>query len=216
MESSEDFSQKDTTEQALREIPNYNQGPMIKLQDIPPEDMSQALKDFSEGSEGLEICLRTMWNNNLETIACCAGNENSFERAYILMDEGVDIFSFLSEELLSDDMVSIISKDNRQSISFGGRVQEKEEYFKTLAEDIISGKKDNEHLLQDKVGKPLSEDWIKKGMVYTMLNNAIPKVGLIQRKKLEDLCKALNDGTVEEQDRIMPECYKELTSIVQN
>lgn len=215
MESSEDFSQNNV-EQALRETPNYNQGPMIKLQDIPSENMSQALKDFSEGSEGLEICLRTMWNNNLETIACCAGNENSFERAYILMDKGVDIFSFLSEELLTNDMVSITSKDSRQSISFGGRVQEKEEYFKTLAEDIISGKKDNEHLLQDKVGKPLSEDWTKKGMVYTMLNNAIPKVGPIQRKKLEDLCKALNDGTVEEQDRIMPECYKELASIVQN
>lgn len=114
---------------------------MIKLDDIPKDEIFQALNDFSESSEGLKRCLSVMWKNNLRTIACCAGDEDSFDEAYIMMDENIDMFSYLSDELLFSDMVEISFKNNSQVIAFIGPSSYKEKLFNILANDIMSGKK---------------------------------------------------------------------------
>ena len=91
----------------------YNHVAPIDLDTIPKEELEQALMEFAEGSLGLEKCLREMWKNGLKTIACCAGNNNPYEIAYIAMAEGVDIFSYLSSNLLSNDMVALESENNQ-------------------------------------------------------------------------------------------------------
>ena len=62
----------------------YNHVAPIDLDTIPGEEKEQALKEFAEGSIGLENCLRNMWANNLKTHACCAGEENVI---YFLCEE---------------------------------------------------------------------------------------------------------------------------------
>ena len=193
---------------------NYNLGPMIKLEDIPKEDYEKALDDFSEGVIGLRNCLIIMWKHNLKTIACTPGKENSFKEAYILMDTNVDIFSYLSEDILLSDMVSIsCNKDNRQAIHFVGTDENKEYYFNTITRDILTGKKDNARLVQEKLGKPINQDWQVHGIVYGMLKDLIPNVGPVKRLRLFCLCRKLNEGTMEEQKAIINDCYKELANI---
>ena len=189
----------------------YNQGPIINLDDIPSDEINQALNDFSEGSPGLKKCLSIMWKNKLKTLACCAGNKNSFEEAYILMEEDIDFFSYLSDELLLSNMVSIFcDQKNRQSIVFIGPEIYKEKYFNILANDILSGVKHNMKTLNDKIGKPLPQEWKVHGIVYQMMRDIIPTVGPIKRMKIMSLCKLLNKSTLEQQKTIIQECYKEL------
>ena len=194
----------------------YNNGPIIKLDDIPQEDIIQALNDFSEGSTGLKRCLSVMWKNNLKTLACCAGNEDSFEEAYILMNENVDLFSYLSDRLLLNDMVSIsCDKYNRQSISFIGPSTYKEHFFAILADDILSGKKQNVQNIRNKINKPIPQDWKIHGIVYQMMKSMIPTVGPIKRIRLLSLCRQLNESTLEQQKKIIQKCYNELAQVQQ-
>ena len=200
-----------------KEISKYNQGPIIKLDDIPKDELGQALNDFAEGSLGLKKCLSVMWKNDLKTLACCAGNENSFEEAYILMDENNDVFSYLSDEILLSDMVSISCDErNRQLIVFVGPTIYKEQYFNILANDILSGIKHNKQNLKNKIGKPLPQEWKVHGIVYQMMQDLIPKVGSIKKMKIMSLCKRLNEGTLPQQKTIIQECYRELALAQQN
>ena len=192
----------------------YNSGPMIDLNSIPSEEKERALDEFSEGSQGLRFCLSMMWDKGLKTAACCSGHESSFHEAYILMDNGVDIYSYLSGELLSSDMVSIsLNRDNNEAIHFVGTQKDKEHFFFLLAKDIATGKKQNAQQVRDKLGRPINQEWLVHGIVYNMLRDNLSKVGPIKRIKLASLCKQLNGGSMEQQRRIMDSCYKELASL---
>ena len=192
----------------------YNNGPMVKLDSIPRNEIDKALDEFSEGSEGLRFCLSIMWSNGLRTAACCSGHESSFQEAYILMDDNVDIYSYLSDELLTSDMVSIsLNKDNNQAIHFVGTRKNKEHFFFTLAKDIATGKKQNANLVRNKIGRPINQEWLVHGFVYSMLRDNLQKVGPIKRIKLATLCKQLNEGSMEQQRRVIGDCYKELASV---
>lgn len=189
----------------------YNSGPMFNLDDIPKEDLNRALNEFSDGSPGLKKCLTTMWNNNLKTLACKPGNNDGFDEAYILMEENIDLFSYLSDELLLNDMVAIFHDEyNRQSIRFIGPIIYKERFFNILSRDIITGKKHNEQNLKEKINKPIPQEWRVHGLVFQMLKDLIPTVGPIKRIKLQLLCNQLNEGTIIDQRRIIQTCYREL------
>jgi len=154
----------------------YNHVAPIDLDTIPKEELEQALMEFAEGSLGLEKCLREMWKNGLKTIACCAGNNDPYEIAYIAMAEGVDIFSYLSSNLLSNDMVALESENN-QVIRFAGFEENKEKLMFMLAEDISTGKKNNMKQVKEKMGKPINLEWQKEANIYYMR-----KAGLTEEK----------------------------------
>ena len=101
----------------------YNHVAPIEFDSIPDSEKEQALKEFAEGSLGLETCLRTMWDNGLKTHACCSGNDSEYDIGYICMEKGSDVFSYLSEELLSNDMI-FLENEHHQMISFGGSTEE--------------------------------------------------------------------------------------------
>ena len=65
----------------------YNKIYPISLSDIPESEKELALSEFSEGLEELRLCLKVLWDNKLETKACCAGNHNDESHAYIAMAE---------------------------------------------------------------------------------------------------------------------------------
>ena len=133
-----------------KKIGKYNFGEPIKLDLIPIEECEEALHDFSNGSNGMEKCLRTMWMNGLKTHSCYPGNDNVFDIGYIVMTEGEDIFCYLSEEFLNDDSVRINIEDNRQVIKFAcnhgentpfdiGHIvmEENEDVFSYLSKEFI-------------------------------------------------------------------------------
>lgn len=143
-------------------IGKYNYGENIDLDTIPIEDTEQALKDFSEGSRGLEICLREMWMRGLKTYSSSSGKNNVFDIGYIIMEEYEDIFSYLSEGFLNDDRVRIDLIDNMQRIRFAGNDGEKEGAMLFLARDIQSGKKKNKDIVLEKIGEPFPDFWVRK------------------------------------------------------
>ena len=66
---------------------SYNNGSIIE--DIFSADsieLSQMAKDFAEGSEELESVLLYLWQNKIETIACCAGHEKNHNCPYVFFN----------------------------------------------------------------------------------------------------------------------------------
>ena len=100
-------------EEAYKQTKYSYRGP-INLDTISCDDYELALMEFAEGSLNLENCLRLMWQMNLKTHACCAGNHHPYDVAYIAMEKGIDIFCFLSTTLLNEDMVQLDSINNMQ------------------------------------------------------------------------------------------------------
>lgn len=138
-----------------------NRGP-IKLDLIPIEDCEQALEEFSEGSNGLCKCLRAMWQRGLKTYASYANVEEQYDIAYITMEEGINLFSFLSPKLLDDEMVQIDYEGERQIIRFAGNKPRIEGALLALARDIQNGKKKNIQEVKEKLGKPFPEEWLNE------------------------------------------------------
>lgn len=182
----------------------YNRIVPIKLEKIPVNELLQALQEFSEGSKGLEECLRVMWNNNLKTHACCAGHDD-LDLAYIAMRENTDLFQYLSEELLQNDMISIENSYGRQVTRFLGSKEEKEALFFKLAGDIKSGKKNNEHIIDNKIGKNLDNK------ILAMYKNK-PIEELID-ERWKEINYILDHGTDEEIDEIWDEYVSRVEEI---
>ena len=195
----------------------YNHVAPIDLDTIPDHEKEQALKEFAEGSVGLENCLRVMWANNLKTHACCAGEQDDYDVAYIAMADGIDVFSFLSEELLSSDMIALEFEEdqNRQTLRFGGTKEFKDKLMQKVADDILRGKKQNDHLVQNKIGKGLNSEWLKEGRFYYMRKLGMSEEEIRYRERDLELNRILLTGTQEEVDAIMPEFLERLTLINQ-
>ena len=150
---------------------NYNTGEPIDLDTIPISDTNIALYDFANGSLGLEICLRILWQHGLKTYSCYLGNDNIFDIAYIVMEENEDVFCYLSEELLENDGIRISIEDNRQIIKFSGNLGEKNSEMILLAQSILTGKKKNSDLLSEKIGLPFPSGWVRKIQFYDSNKN---------------------------------------------
>ena len=167
-------------------ISKYNYGEPIPLDSIPIEDLEIALSDFAAGSNGLSKCLRAMWMHGLKTYSCYPGNKNSFDIGHITMEEGEDIFSYLSEEFLNDERIRIDIVDNMQEIKFAGNAPEKEGALLFLTRDIQSGrKKSTQELIAEKIGEPFPDSWVRRLKTYTDNINSTywSERVLIKRKK---------------------------------
>ena len=119
----------------------YNYGEHIPLDLIPITDCEKALLDFSAGSPALKKCLRVMWIHGLKTYSCYHGEKNSFDIGHIVMEEGEEVFSYLSDEFLNDERIRIDIIDNKQEIKFAGTNPEKEGAMLFLAREIQKKKK---------------------------------------------------------------------------
>lgn len=77
---------------------NYNDGRIKSLNEI--DNIEQALKDFSEGSEALYDLLKFCYENGIETKACCRGHEGTVSRPYILFSDTAVNYMGNIEEVL--------------------------------------------------------------------------------------------------------------------
>ena len=137
---------------------NYNNGRAIDYRMIKESDYDDALTQFSEGSEALRMCLQVLWGKKLFTRSCCRGNHfevnsdaklNVNSNAYIGFQEGIDIFSYLSLDILSDPYLFLSERNGRQIIYYYGT--NKNIFFYSLAYDVLKGKKNNRAKLAKKV-----------------------------------------------------------------
>ena len=78
------------------------------------------------------------------------------------MEEGKDVFSYLSPIILNNDLIQIDIVDNKQTIRFAGKPAIREGAILDLVRDIISGRKKNTKLLEEKIGKPFPESVLKE------------------------------------------------------
>lgn len=148
-------------------VNKYNCGLSIPLDSIPIASCELALKAFANGSLALEKCLRIMWMHGLKTYSSNPGNKNIFDVGHIVMEEGEDVFSYLSNGFLNDERIRIDIIDNRQEIKFMGNLGEKEGVLLLLAREISSGKKkNNESLILEKIGEPFPAGWVRRLKSY--------------------------------------------------
>ena len=102
--------------------------------------------------------------HGLKTYSCNHGEHHSSEIGHIVMEEGEDIFSYLSSDLLeNDNRIRINVVDNKQEIKFTGSTGEKEGAMLRIAREIQNGKKKgNSDLIQEKIGQPFPTDWVRR------------------------------------------------------
>ena len=137
----------------------YNYGQPIDLSMIPEGELEHALEDFSEGSIELKECLNVLWSNSMPTISCCRGNHieildgepklHIVHVGYISFARDVDVFSYLSSKFINNSSVSLRQKNGKQTISFYGK--NKSQLFVQLANDVLSGRKENNEELSKKI-----------------------------------------------------------------
>ena len=143
----------------------------INLDTIPNDDIGIALVEFSKGSAGLALCLRVLWQYGLKTYASYPGNSNVFDIAYIVMEENEDIFSFLSKDFLNNNGIRINVIDNRQVVYFLGNKGEKSSEMIMLAQNILSGRKNNTKLIEERIGEAFPTGWIRRLKTYESNEN---------------------------------------------
>ena len=151
----------------------HNKDISIPISSIKKEDRRKYSTIFSEGSQGLNNCLYTMWEIGLDTIGCCIGTSEEYREGFITAKEGVDFFRYLSSNILDDDMVRIWidktwSPKGRQQIVFAGSQERKEEILTHLAEDLLTGVKDNVEQVRKKLNKPLSSLYLLEKQEYNL------------------------------------------------
>ncbi len=191
----------------------YNHVAPIDLDTIPKEEREQALMEFAEGSVGLEKCLRAMWGNGIKTHACCAGNDKPYDVAYITLSSGYDFYSYLSDKLLDDELIKLEDSVIGQAIFIAGTYEHKEKAFLLLANDILSGKKDNSKKVKDKIGKEFPFSWIKESTAYYMKRRGFSEKEIEFEIRGLELNWIMEHGSEEEKDAISSE-YMEHTKII--
>ena len=83
--------------------------------------------------------------------------------------KGIDFFSYLSPELINNEMVVLIFDENVQVIRFYG--SEKDMLMLKFASDMLTGKKDNKKYLKRKIGKDITPTCRENDFIYHMLKN---------------------------------------------
>ncbi len=140
-------------------INNNDRRSLLKVSDYSKEEQKELIKFFAEGSKSLELALRTLWNKKLYTTACCKSHplgERHFYftsmSAYIAFEPGIDVFKYLSDELVSNPYIMLLS-DTNQGIYFYGK--DKDLLILKFVNDIMMKIIVNSKYLKDKINKPL-------------------------------------------------------------
>lgn len=158
----------------------YNTGVPMKIEEIPEGERLLAIKEFAEGSPGLEKCLITLNKLGIATKASCKGNHLQIvdnipyvhAGAYIAFQEDSNWRVYLSLQIIEDKDV-ILSDD---SIYYVGKDHEK--FFEILNMDFLTGKKDNLRSFYMKkrgLTEELKEILFQKAYVICLIENGFTK-----------------------------------------
>lgn len=92
---------------------NYNDGKIHTEFYNEDVDRKEIAKQFSEGDEQLEKCLLELWNNGIQTTACCRGHDTDeyIYRPYIMLKFDHNIYGLI------DNLYNyMVLPENRDSI----------------------------------------------------------------------------------------------------
>lgn len=78
-----DFITEEELEKLQKEKPYHEENDICHL---PYNEKVNLAKEFSEGKQSLENFLLYLWQNNINTMACCAGHEGKYNKPYIMID----------------------------------------------------------------------------------------------------------------------------------
>ena len=165
----------------------YNNGKITSIANIPEEEKLMALKEFAEGSEALEECLIILNKMGILTKSCCKGQHLSYAKkydgitenaaeeyprvrweSYILFEPNQDWEGYLSKDLIYDSDV-IIADDY---ICYYGR--DNEQFFRRLRNDLLTGKKNNQQLLDNKDNE-ITDDMYLRSYIFSLLRIGFTK-----------------------------------------
>ena len=190
---------------------NITHKDLIDIETIPKCEWNKYLNFFSEGSQELRKLLKTLWDKGIYTSACCKGH-NLIEKSYYYEDEEycfMDVYAYittkpenyileyLSKEILLDPYIEI-DRDStlRDSIYIFGR--SKLDKINKIIEDIKSGKKNNEELIEMMNHKSISSR-IKHNVYrdYYYDNNFYFE----EIKRIEEIIEDFNYGYLSEEEK---------------
>ena len=194
---------------------------LIDIESIPKDERKEYLDFFSEGSIELKRCLKTMWDMNLYTSACCKGHDLIDKvciidgeeyyfidiKAYICMKPNNHISEYLSKKLIMDPYVYIHRfEDNREAIYIYGRDRFKK--LNKLTRDLKTGKKDNKYLLDIYFNRYISSKIIRASYREYFYDNNFYFEEIRDIEKMQNILKLdleTNKLTDEEVDDICNE-----------
>ena len=140
----------------------------IDIKSLTKEEQKELIKTYAEGSKTLELALRTLWNKKLYTTACCKGHllgEKHFYftsmYSYIAFEKGIDVFKYLSDDLINNPYI-VLTSDSNQAIFFYG--ENKDSLMLMFITDIMKKKEVNSRFLEGKVNKlldPITKEQVK-------------------------------------------------------
>ncbi len=153
---------------------NYNTGIIRDLKNI--DNIEQALKDFSEGSEALYDLLKFCYENGIETKACCKGHEGTIARPYILFSNtALNYMSNIEEvvDILDADLVYIPKTnyfDAKCSVTCFANDQESSDCFFRNLKGILQATIENKETslpksfeMVDQINEKISNNIFLKG-----------------------------------------------------
>lgn len=178
---------------------NYNDK-TIDIDSILKNEILKAIHVFAEGSEILEECLKQLYNNGLKTVGCCKGyhkidaisfmqNKLDYEKlsncifpAYIGFEKNIDVFSFLSKELINDSNVVLVLNRVCTSIYFVGENHEK--LMWKFLNDLKSGRKNNRIDLLKKMNQCNTPLFWYKSFLYGLTKSGFSDIQIDSLKEI--------------------------------
>ena len=203
---------------------NYNYGKPIDLSTIKKKDMKKALDDFSEGSLSLKKCLITLWDNSLFTISCCKGDHFEIDEilpgkselrveytGFIVFAPFVDIFSYLSIEFINNPFVVLRQKNNQHIIYFFG--ENKDKLFDSLANEVLSGKKENKEQLSKKINVDPPLDIYVESMVDLLKRHDVDynTISIVEQLYTKIVNLDYNSSKIKKGSKEYELCIEEIT-----
>lgn len=174
---------------SMRDRDNFS---LVDPEDVSKDELDRQLKDFSEGSVSLEMCLRALWKRDVLTKACCKGAHLSYTHdgdvslavdPYIAFVPGCEWQKYLPKEILEDEDVFL---DEDAIHYFGNNI---DGFFNTLAFSVIEGEKDNSKEVSSKFARqPESVDLL----LYQSYVYSLNKVGFDSKQ-----CEVLAEEELE-------------------
>ncbi|MBE5821488.1 MAG: hypothetical protein E7311_02730 [Clostridiales bacterium] len=104
---------------------SWNDGSSIRISELKEEQVKQAIKEWSEGSEALEKLLWNCYKNKVITTGCDSGNHNHFPYLRFLIDESAQ--ENVKKILLATDNFA----QSEILIKFGGNPHSGPDWYKS-------------------------------------------------------------------------------------
>lgn len=136
------------------------------------KDTKKYAKEYSEGNKYLEICLLTLWENNIYTKGCCIGH--SVKRPYISLDltSNLKMIKSILNNIEKDDIrISFVCNEKNKGVSISSNIGNLT-VFKKILNSI---KENNNNIYKFEIDKAMNWEKDYYMIVYYYKDNIVSK-----------------------------------------